>query len=105
MCRALRDWVDRVNRCLVLLTLMLAGAAIALGGAAQSPSAPAKSAPQHPTYSHDVAPILYANCVQCHQPGGSGPMSLVTYEDARQHARQIAYATRNRIMPPWLPDP
>jgi tetratricopeptide (TPR) repeat protein/mono/diheme cytochrome c family protein len=105
MCRALRYWVDRVNRCLVLPTLMLAGAAIALGGAAQSPSNPAKPAPQHPTYSHDVAPILYANCVQCHQPGGSGPMSLVTYEDARQHARQIAHATRNRIMPPWLPDP
>jgi tetratricopeptide (TPR) repeat protein len=52
-----------------------------------------------------VAGILYTNCVQCHQPGGSGPMSLVTYEDARRYARQIAFVTRKRIMPPWLPDP
>ncbi|HEV2114581.1 MAG TPA: cytochrome c, partial [Terriglobales bacterium] len=68
---------------------------------ARSPSAPLP----HPTYSHDVASILYANCVQCHQPGGSGPMSLVTYEDAKRYARQIAFVTRRRIMPPWLPDP
>lgn len=32
-------------------------------------------------------------------------MSLVTYEDAKQHARQIAFITGKRIMPPWLPDP
>ena len=52
-----------------------------------------------------MAGVLYANCVQCHQPGGSGPMSLVTYEEARRYARQIAFVTRKRIMPPWLPDP
>ncbi len=52
-----------------------------------------------------MAPILYANCVQCHQPGGSGPISLVTYEDAKRHARQIAVVTQKHFMPPWLPDP
>ncbi|HTM40626.1 MAG TPA: tetratricopeptide repeat protein [Terriglobales bacterium] len=63
------------------------------------------AAPAHPTYSHDVASILYGNCVQCHQPGGSGPMSLVTYEEAKRYAHQIALVTQKRIMPPWLPDP
>src|SRR5690348_14655578 len=85
---------------------MLAGAAIALSGR-NSPHSPARglAAPAHPTYGHDVASILYANCVQCHQPGGSGPMSLVTYEEARRYARQIAVATGKGAMPPWLPDP
>ncbi|MBC7671980.1 MAG: hypothetical protein H7247_06115, partial [Polaromonas sp.] len=23
-----------------------------------------------PTFAHDVAPILYANCTTCHRPGG-----------------------------------
>jgi tetratricopeptide (TPR) repeat protein len=32
-------------------------------------------------------------------------MSLVTYEDARRFAHQIAFVTGKRIMPPWLPDP
>jgi len=32
-----------------------------------------------PTFSKDVAPILYKNCVGCHRPGEIGPMSLLTY--------------------------
>jgi tetratricopeptide (TPR) repeat protein len=32
-------------------------------------------------------------------------MSLVTYEEARRNARQIAFVTHKRTMPPWLPDP
>lgn len=57
------------------------------------------------TYSHDIAPILRENCVACHQPGESGPFPLVSYEDARKHARQIAAVTSRRFMPPWLPEP
>ena len=30
-----------------------------------------------PTYSRDVAPILYKNCTMCHRPGEIGPMSLL----------------------------
>ncbi len=32
------------------------------------------------------------------------PFSLLSYADAKQHAREIAFVTRRRIMPPWLPD-
>jgi tetratricopeptide (TPR) repeat protein len=53
------------------------------------------------TFAVDVAPILFARCATCHTPGGSAPFSLVTYESARQHARQIAEVTRRRVMPPW----
>ncbi|HXY51449.1 MAG TPA: tetratricopeptide repeat protein [Terriglobales bacterium] len=91
----------------------MAWATITLRGplAAQKPAAGhargsgAENFPQNPTFSHDVAAILYANCVQCHRPGGAGPISLITYEDAKRHARQIAVVTEKHFMPPWLPDP
>lgn len=56
------------------------------------------------TFARDVAPILYANCVVCHRPGGAGPFSLLTYEDARPKADLIAAVTARRFMPPWLPE-
>lgn len=57
------------------------------------------------TYSKDIAPIIRENCVSCHRPGESGPFSLLTYDDVRKHARQIAAVTASRFMPPWLPQP
>src|SRR5262245_42063047 len=57
------------------------------------------------TFSRDVAPILFANCAPCHHPGGPGPLSLLSYDVARKHARQIAKVTTRRYMPPWLPEP
>jgi Flp pilus assembly protein TadD len=57
------------------------------------------------TWSHDVAPLVYAHCTTCHHPGGAGPFSLLTYEDARRWAPQILNVTQSRFMPPWLPEP
>ncbi|MGD0631982.1 MAG: hypothetical protein ABR987_21840, partial [Terracidiphilus sp.] len=57
------------------------------------------------TWSHDVAPVLYAHCTTCHHPGGAGPFSLLTYADARRWAPQILSVTQSRFMPPWLPEP
>ncbi len=60
-----------------------------------------RSAPRSPTYAADVAPILMRNCVGCHRGGGIAPFPLLTYEDAKSHAAQIADATRARRMPPF----
>lgn len=57
-----------------------------------------------PTFSHDVAPILYRNCASCHRPGGGAPFNLLTYQDAARRAGLIAQVTHTRYMPPWLPD-
>ncbi len=57
------------------------------------------------TFHKDIAPILLEYCAPCHRPGQSGPFSLLTYEDARKRAGQIAAVTRSRYMPPWLPEP
>lgn len=59
----------------------------------------------HPTFSKDIAPILFDNCAACHHPGGSGPFSLLTYPEVAQRAKQIAVVTRSRYMPPWPPEP
>jgi hypothetical protein len=55
------------------------------------------------TFSHDVAPILYRECVACHRPGGVAPFSLISYADAAKRAQLIAEVTAKRFMPPWLP--
>ena len=59
------------------------------------------SAAQAPTFSKDVAPILQRACQRCHQNGGIGPMSLVTYDQVRPWVRQIKDRVVRRIMPPW----
>lgn len=56
-----------------------------------------------PTYYQDVAPILYTNCVGCHQEGGIGPFELDTPDAAVSTASVIAYSVSERLMPPWPP--
>ena len=56
------------------------------------------------TFNRDVAPILFENCAPCHRPGGAAPFSLLTYTETAKRAAKIAEATRERHMPPWLPD-
>ena len=54
-----------------------------------------------PTFSKEVAPILYKNCASCHRPGEIAPMSLLTYENARPWARAIREQVALGNMPPW----
>ncbi len=65
---------------------------------------PSQTKPQV-TFNRDIAPIFYRSCAQCHRSGEAAPFSLLTYTDAKSHARQIAAVTRSRFMPPWLPEP
>ena len=55
------------------------------------------------TFSQQVAPILYKFCAPCHRPGEAAPFSLLSFEDAKKHATQIARVTKQRYMPPWPP--
>jgi tetratricopeptide (TPR) repeat protein/mono/diheme cytochrome c family protein len=60
---------------------------------------------QAPTFTRDIAPLLFQQCASCHRPGGTAPFSLLTYPDARDRAALITAATAARRMPPWLPEP
>ncbi|MFM9028999.1 MAG: c-type cytochrome, partial [Bacteroidota bacterium] len=57
-----------------------------------------------PDWSTDVAPILYDKCTSCHRPGGIGPFSLLTFQDAFDNASSIEHAVSTGKMPPFLPD-
>jgi Tetratricopeptide repeat len=57
------------------------------------------------TFSKDVAPIVFSKCVTCHRPSGSAPFSLLTYDEVKGRAPQIAAAVERRAMPPWPPEP
>ncbi len=81
-----------------------------LGGAAVTGAAVAGAAlllaftpvqGQEVTYAADIAPIFNEKCVECHRPGSIAPMSLLTYEQARQYSSRIKFRVENRIMPPW----
>lgn len=55
------------------------------------------------TYCRDIAPIIQAQCAECHRPGESGPFNLLTYEDVSRKAKQAAAVTQSGFMPPWKP--
>jgi hypothetical protein len=68
-----------------------------IGSAANTPA---------PTFSKDVAPILYKNCVICHRPGDiASSVPLLSYEMARPWAKAIKEKVLAREMPPWPADP
>ena len=67
---------------------------------------PARAATETaPTFNRDVAPILFANCAECHHAGGVAPFSLMSYSEVKKRAKLIARVTGKRYMPPWMPEP
>lgn len=79
-----------------IYTAVIATLGVAATASAQSPA---------PTYSKDVAPILYKNCTSCHRPGEIAPMSLMSFQDARPWIKSIATQVSKGTMPPWQADP
>src|ERR1700681_4793187 len=93
---------------------------LALPACRQSPAQDAHAVRRAPvTFTKDISPILLQHCATCHRPVdqrnaatspaepwcfAGAPFSLIEYADARDHARQIAEATRTLVMPPWLPE-
>jgi mono/diheme cytochrome c family protein len=83
---------------------VLAGATALCGAAAIVGHAQAPQATDVPTFTRDVAPVLYANCVGCHRPGEIAPMSLLTYAEVRPWAQAISRRVADGSMPPWHAD-
>jgi hypothetical protein len=87
--------------------VLLIGGAVALTASQARPAATldqGTAATQPPTFSKDVAPIVFKNCVGCHRPGESAPMSLLTYAAARPWARAMSRRVTDGTMPPWHAD-
>jgi hypothetical protein len=88
----------RTTVALLSISASLIAASAGVPADAQQPAAAV------PTFTRDVAPILYKHCVSCHRPGEIAPMPLLTYQQARPYARAIANAVGNKTMPPWHAD-
>ena len=90
-------------KCLALAITLIGGgtALVAAGGHPQSTGA--AGAPT-PTFSKDVAPIVFAKCAGCHRPGEVAPMSLLSFKDVRPWAGAIREKVASRVMPPWHAD-
>ncbi len=52
----------------------------------------------------DVAPIFYANCTTCHNPGGIAPVSYMNYTQTALWTPTIKAFLNSNTMPPWPPD-
>jgi hypothetical protein len=81
------------------LVLLLAAAA------PQEPAAAPAAAKRTPTFTQDVAPIMFASCARCHRTGEVAPFALLSYADARKHGKTIRQVVEDRFMPPWHPVP
>ncbi len=88
------------RRAVIAVTVAAFGATASLHIRAQSADPQAG-----PTYSRDVAPIIYKNCAGCHRPGEIGPMSLLTYANTYPWTKAIAARVSAETMPPWHADP
>jgi Flp pilus assembly protein TadD/mono/diheme cytochrome c family protein len=84
------------------LGALYAWAAVALATGLHAAAQPSASGV---TFSRDIAAVLFERCAGCHRPDGSAPFSLLTYQDARSRAAQLAVVTAARTMPPWQPEP
>ena len=56
------------------------------------------------TFHADIAPIVYAQCTECHRAGEIGPMPFTTYAEVAEYGGFIEYVTQTNYMPPWTPD-
>src|SRR5262249_47334008 len=66
---------------------------------------PARTAKAQITYVKDVAPILEARCVACHEEGGIAPFALKDYASVKGFAPMIREVIRTHRMPPYDADP
>ena len=70
----------------------------------QAPN-PAAGGTHAPTFTKDIAPIVFANCTTCHRTGEVAPFPLTTYSEVRKKATTIRAVVEDRFMPPWHPEP
>ena len=100
-------WHGPVSGVAAALDAMMAGTALpaaTLAGAGAAIAFPERGVAKL-TYVKDVAPILEAKCVACHQEGGIGPFAMTNYSMVKGFAPMIRETIRTDRMPPYNADP
>ena len=85
-------------------SIALAACVVAVGVIGMRDRASLGAQSSAPTFTADVAPILYKNCTTCHRTGGLGPFSLIEYDSAKKKVDEIHDAVSSGYMPPWHAD-
>ena len=57
------------------------------------------------SYASEIAPILQARCVSCHQTGGIAPWAMSSYNMVLGFSPMMREVIRTQRMPPWHADP
>ncbi len=57
------------------------------------------------SYSTEVAPIIQAKCVACHQEGGIAPFAMDSYDIVKSMAPMMLESVMSERMPPYFADP
>jgi hypothetical protein len=91
-----------MKRSRLILFVLSACLTVAIAGIPASRAGGEKSAP---TFSKEIAPIIFNNCASCHRPGEIAPMSFQNYKEVRPWAKSIREQVVSREMPPWHADP
>jgi hypothetical protein len=82
--------------------VLLLGVAATFAAVPDAAAAPAGAVP---TFTKDVAPIVFEKCASCHRKGEVAPMTLTSYDEVRPWAKVIKNKVVAREMPPWFADP
>ena len=59
------------------------------------------SLPEQVTFTRHIAPIITANCSECHRNGSVAPFPLESFEQIKRRSQMIEFVTAEGIMPPW----
>lgn len=59
--------------------------------------------PHSPTWTDDIACIIFSHCTGCHNPKGIAPFSLTTYGEVFVNRLSIAASIQGNSMPPFPP--
>lgn len=89
-------WPISIMRLLLATTILAA----AMSGQQALPTAKGV-----PTFTEDIASLIFKSCTKCHRPGEAGPFPLQSYRDVRKRGRNLLSVMEDRIMPPWHPVP
>jgi hypothetical protein len=82
-----RETVRRVRIYMNMEKWVILGVAgLGVFGVAGLTAKPESISPVAPTYSADIAPILFEKCTPCHRPGQVAPFTLQNYEDAKRRS-------------------
>jgi len=90
------------------LEALASGAPVTVASAAPATGEPIAfpaRAPAKISYAKDVAPILEAKCVACHEEGGIGPFAMKDYATVKGFSPMIREVIRTDRMPPYHADP